>query len=361
MDKLKQLLQSSKKTKDDDPEQESPSQSQTSTQPTNQPPQTPIDQQSQQLQPPSNQPPPTSPASPIPPSPTPPPQGMVQPDQTQDASEEPDVSIIMKDAPFPHRPEHDIYFIALQQVWEDNIITDDEKRMLDGLQASLGISKDEHNFLESKIAKDESQFHLATYRKILEQAWADGILTADEQALLSKMRNKLHITEEEHVNLENEIKSNLPEGIEQAVVVNEDDPTYWVRKGEELWSASNGSEEDALKAISYFDKAIQLEPLNYFAWANKGLILKKLDKREEAILCYDRAIQIQPSYPNSWFNKGVLLGCLGQLEEAVKCFDKVLEIAPNHKLAIRDRQMLIDIINKKQSSRVKTRALKIKI
>ena len=271
-----------------------------------------------------------------------------------------DLSQIMKDAPFPQRSEHEIYFIALQQVWEDGIITDDEKRMLEGLQSSLGITRDEHNFLESKIAKDESTQRLATYRKVLEQAWADGILTTDEQALLSRLRDKMQITDEEHNSLESEIKADLTTPIEQTIVVDENDPEYWVRKGEELWANSDGNENDAHTAISYFDKAIELEPLNYFAWANKGLILKKLDRREEAILCYDRAIQIQPNYPNSWFNKGVLLGCLGQLEEAVKCFDKVLEIAPNHKLALRDRQMLIDIINRKMSSRVKTKTLKLK-
>ena len=281
-------------------------------------------------------------------------------DQPGGQQGQPDIATIMDNAPFPHRPEHDIYFIALQQVWEDGIITDDEKRMLEGLQTSLGITQDEHTFLESKISKDETLHHLTTYRKILEQAWADGILTVDEQALLSKMRDRLHITDEEHTSIETEIKNSLPETIEQKIVEDESDPAYWVKRGEELWSSSDGNEEDAHKAMTFFDKAIEIEPLNYFAWANKGLILKKLDKREEAILCYDRAIQIQPNYPNSWFNKGVLLGCLGQLEEAVKCFDKVLEIATNHKLALRDRQMLIDIVNRKQSSRVRTRTLRLK-
>ena len=262
---------------------------------------------------------------------------------------------IMKDSPFPQRPEHDIYFIALQQVWEDGIVTEDEQRMLEGLQNSLGITQDEHKFFESKLMKDESEQQMNTYRKILEQAWADGILTADEQALISRLRDKLNISEEEHLQLEQEIKSHLSTPPEQIVVEDRNEPSYWVRLGEEFWSKSDGNEEDAKKAISYFDKAIEIEPLNYFAWANKGLILKKLDRREEAILCYDRAIQIQPNYPNSWFNKGVLLGCLGQLDEAVKCFDKVLDIAPNHKLALRDRQMLIDIINRKVTSRVKTR------
>jgi tetratricopeptide (TPR) repeat protein len=269
------------------------------------------------------------------------------------------VSEFINELPFPLRPEHDIYFIALQQVWEDGIVTEDEKRMLEGLRASLGITQDEHNFFESKLVKDNTDQRLTTYRKVIEQAWSDGILTADEQALIGKLREKLNITDEEHQTIELDIKSHLTTPPEQTIVEDEKDPTYWVRRGEELWANSDGKEEKAMEAISFFDKAIEIEPLNYFAWANKGLILKKLDKREEAILCYDRAIQIQPNYPNSWFNKGVLLGCLGQLEEAVKCFDKVLEIAPNHKLALRDRQMLIDIINRRVTSRVKTRTLRL--
>jgi tetratricopeptide (TPR) repeat protein len=271
-----------------------------------------------------------------------------------------DLTEIMKDSPFPPRPEHEIYFIALRQVWEDGIVTEDEKRMLEGLQNSLGITQDEHRYLESKLVQNEEDQRLSIYRKALGQAWSDGILTNDEQALINRLREKLNISEEEHTNIETEIKSSLPMPPEQTIVEDQNDPAYWVQKGEDLWANSEGTEEDAKSAIGYFDKAIALEPLNYFAWANKGLILKKLDKREEAIMCYDRAIQIQPNYPNSWFNKGVLLGCLGQLEEAVKCFDKVLEIAPNHKLALRDRQMLIDIINRKTSSRVKTRTLRLK-
>jgi tetratricopeptide (TPR) repeat protein len=271
-----------------------------------------------------------------------------------------ELSSIMQDAPFQYRPEHEVYFLALQQVWEDGILTEDEKRMLIGLQESLGISNDEHDYFESKIDTKEPKEHQNAYRKALEQAWADGILTADEQAILTDLRDKLQISDEEHISLENEVKKNIPILPEQIGVENEDDPGFWIRKGEEVWANSDGNEQDAHNALSYFDNAIKLDPLNYYAWVNKGLILKKLDQRNEALLCYDRAIKIQPNHPNSWFNKGVLLGCMGKLEEAVECFDKVLEIDTNHQLAQRDRQMLTEIINRKQSSRIKTRTLKLK-
>jgi tetratricopeptide (TPR) repeat protein len=271
-----------------------------------------------------------------------------------------DLMMILKDAPFEYRPEHEVYYLALQQVWEDGILTEDEQRMLEGLQESLGISINEHEFLESKIEKDDSKQQLDTYRRVLEQAWADGIITVDEQALLDNLKQKLNISDAEHVKLEIEVKSKLPVKPDDMTSNDENDPGYWIRKGEELWSSSDGNQQDAYTAIQYFDNAIKLEPLNYFAWVNKGLILKKLDNRDDALMCYDRAISINSDYPNAWFNKGVLLGCMGKLEEAVECFEKVLTIDPNHQLAQRDKQMLSEIISRKHSSRIKTRTLKLK-
>jgi tetratricopeptide (TPR) repeat protein len=262
------------------------------------------------------------------------------------------------------KEEFEIYKSALEQVWEDGIVTEDEEKMLASLRETLSISLEDHKLLESKVKKVNkisSGQQIETYRKMLQQAWADGIITVEERQLLSKLRLQLNITDEVHNKLEDEIKSNMPNvehDEDEDLTEDENDPAYWIQKGEEVWTSSNGGENDAMTAIEYFDKAIELEPLNYFAWANKGLILKKIDRREEAILCYDRAISIQPDFPNSWFNKGVLLGSMGSIEDAIKCFDRVLEIAPDHSLAKRDRQMLVDILKHRQMSKVKIRTVK---
>ena len=142
-------------------------------------------------------------------------------------------------------------------------------------------------------------------------------------------------------------------------VIGLDNADYWLQQGEELWSSSDGNLEDALKAITYFEKAIELDPHNFYALVDKGVILKKLNRREESLECYNQAIEIEPEYPNSWFNKGVLLGCMGQLQDAVKCFDKVIELVPNHNLAIKDRELLINFMNRRKCSRIKKRTLKI--
>lgn len=154
-------------------------------------------------------------------------------------------------------------------------------------------------------------------------------------------------------------ESNSGMELENEMMVDEkNESIYWVRKGEALWLKSNGNHAEAMKALEYFDKAIELNPLNYVAWMNKGLIFKKLHMQEEAIMCYDRAIKIKPSYPNSWINKGVLLGCVGKIREAIECFDKVLEIAPNNEHAQRDREMLLEVLKQRQCSKIIIRAAK---
>ena len=42
-------------------------------------------------------------------------------------------------------------------------------------------------------------------------------------------------------------------------------------------------------------------------WCNKGVVLGKLGRHEEAIECYDKALKINPQYAMAWRNKGVAL------------------------------------------------------
>ena len=136
-----------------------------------------------------------------------------------------------------------------------------------------------------------------------------------------------------------------PEEIPKA---DDTDPEYWIQKGELTWASSSGKINEALTALEYFDKAIELDPLNYLAWANKGLVLKTLKRVDDALLCYNRALTINPKYITVWYNKGVLLGSIGNFKEAINAFDKVLELNPNHEFAKRDREILLSIVSKQK-------------
>jgi tetratricopeptide (TPR) repeat protein len=70
------------------------------------------------------------------------------------------------------------------------------------------------------------------------------------------------------------------------------------------------------------------------AWYNRGLILHKSDKDEEAVESFTAAIRIDPSHLEPFVQKGMLLHQLGQPEEAIECFNSAIEIAPDYAFPI---------------------------
>lgn len=134
-----------------------------------------------------------------------------------------------------------------------------------------------------------------------------------------------------------------------------DNGLFWLKKGEAFWANSKKTEKDAMQVLKFFDKAIQVEPLNFLAWANKGLILKNLLRVEDALACYERALGINPEYVNAWYNLGVLLGSIGRYKEAKKCFDTALELKPDYELVKRDLKLLLQFMKKKQKRKMARR------
>jgi tetratricopeptide (TPR) repeat protein len=73
------------------------------------------------------------------------------------------------------------------------------------------------------------------------------------------------------------------------------------------------------------------------AWNNKGVILTKLGKYNEAIECFDKALKINSHVSNIWLNRGIALVKLNEFEEAMDCFDRALQLDPGNDAAKRRR------------------------
>lgn len=58
-----------------------------------------------------------------------------------------------------------------------------------------------------------------------------------------------------------------------------------------------------------------------------------LDKYEDAIQCLDKAIELNPIYFLAYYNKGLILQKLNCFE-ALQCYDKAIELNPNFSEAI---------------------------
>lgn len=257
------------------------------------------------------------------------------------------------------RPEIETYRSALETALREGNgkIASTKARILIELRTTLGISEEEHIQIMNELLSEYENPTVNTYRAAIEQAMSDGKITADEEAILALLRESMNISMDDHNQIVSEVQAKTAsEKIpveqvgeeEETQPLTEDDPAYWIQKGELTWASSDGRVNEALKTLNYFDKAIELDPLNYLAWANKGLVLKSLERLDDALLCYNRALTINPEYITVWYNKGVLLGSIGNFDEAIKAFDKVLELNPNHEFAMRDREILLSIIQKQK-------------
>jgi hypothetical protein len=90
-----------------------------------------------------------------------------------------------------------IYQDALQQAWKDGKMTSDERDLLRNLRVSLDISEKKHVQLEEEILENATTSTNTTAREVykvaLEQALADKKISADERAILEKIKKHFSI------------------------------------------------------------------------------------------------------------------------------------------------------------------------
>ena len=88
-------------------------------------------------------------------------------------------------------------------------------------------------------------------------------------------------------------------------------------------------------SINIFNNILKSEPDNIIALNNKGCILLKLDKLDEALVCFRQALTIDSNDYHIWFNKAFVYLNGGEYYHAKDCFDKYFELnnVPNEDLA----------------------------
>lgn len=99
----------------------------------------------------------------------------------------------------------------------------------------------------------------------------------------------------------------------------------WYENGEDLIEKL-----EFQKALTCFDKALEIDPGLAPAWLGKGTSLTGLGKFKEAIKCCDKAIYLDPENAEAWLAKGNILHSIGKNEEALKCINKALKINPDN-------------------------------
>ena len=95
------------------------------------------------------------------------------------------------------------------------------------------------------------------------------------------------------------------------------------------------------EALACYDQAVAFKPDYANAHYNRGLTLKKLNRHGEALAGYDQAIALMPGHVEAHNNRGVLLQEMKRYAGALASYDRVLELAPGHVEALNNRGLVL--------------------
>ncbi|MEI0566034.1 tetratricopeptide repeat protein [Brachyspira pulli] len=113
------------------------------------------------------------------------------------------------------------------------------------------------------------------------------------------------------------------------------DPMYYFSKAHNLYNKSKYEE-----AIKNYNKSIDLDPNNSYAYNNRGLAKNNLEQYFNALKDYDKAIELDPNNSVIYYNRGVAKTHLWQYEEAIEDYNKAIELDHNNSTAYYNRGLV---------------------
>jgi len=86
--------------------------------------------------------------------------------------------------------------------------------------------------------------------------------------------------------------------------------------------------EDAL-ALADYNALLALKPNHIMGLENRGVLLAKQGKLEQALADFDRELTLQPDKAIIYKNRGAVLSQIGKFEETIASYKKYLALSPN--------------------------------
>jgi tetratricopeptide (TPR) repeat protein len=105
------------------------------------------------------------------------------------------------------------------------------------------------------------------------------------------------------------------------------------------WALANlGRHQEALENFTRF---LEFKPNDAFILANRGNILSQLNRYEEALKDFDRSLELRPDEPTTLSNRGFNLIQLKRYEEALRDCNRSLELRPNQLTTLNNRGLAL--------------------
>ena len=99
------------------------------------------------------------------------------------------------------------------------------------------------------------------------------------------------------------------------------------------------------EAITCYDKALEINLLNEYAWTGRGNVLLRLKRYEEAITHYDKALEINSSLEYALRSRGLYYLMLQQYDEALKDLNHAIELEEDNDFNLYLRALAYKALN----------------
>ncbi|AUI59870.1 tetratricopeptide repeat protein [Amycolatopsis sp. BJA-103] len=106
------------------------------------------------------------------------------------------------------------------------------------------------------------------------------------------------------------------------------------------WAYEDQDDFEAAKRD--FDRALDLNPADAYAWSDRGNLFRNKGDWERALEDLNRAIELDPTYAFSWRGRGSARAALGDLEGAMADLDEAVRLQPEHAWAYTARSEVYD-------------------
>ncbi len=93
---------------------------------------------------------------------------------------------------------------------------------------------------------------------------------------------------------------------------------------------------DPSTALQYWNKVIDLDPLDKNAYNNLAYTYRDLGQIDQALDAIERYITLAPDEPNPYDSKGEFLAHAGRIDEAIEAYRTAIEKAPRFTVALRN-------------------------
>jgi len=84
------------------------------------------------------------------------------------------------------------------------------------------------------------------------------------------------------------------------------------------------------KAEILLKKLVKIDPSNYKAHTNIGVICIKLNKLDEAEKCFNKVVKLKPDFDLGYYNLGTTQEKIGKIKDAENNFKKAIDISPDY-------------------------------